>query len=124
MTPITSSGRDKNMLLGGETERCTGKRSSSHNEAKIKSTLKPNQRIIPIGVTTILNLFLVVATWYINSAYLSAKLMALPAKAAWVKCSLTRVSRQGQSIRIVYLAILFQIPRHTTIRLGVGRGDS
>ncbi len=77
VAPITSSGKDKNILLGGEKGRCKGKSLSSHNEAKIKSTLKPSQRIIPIGVNIIFNLFLVVATRYINSAHLSAKLIVL-----------------------------------------------
>jgi hypothetical protein len=48
---------------------------SNHNEAKTKSALKPNQKIIPTGVMIIFSLFLVVAIRYKNSAYLSAKLI-------------------------------------------------
>ena len=63
------------MLLGGEKDSCTGRSLSTHNEAKTKRALKPNQKIIPIGIAIILSLLLVVAIRYTNSAYLSAKLI-------------------------------------------------
>ena len=87
-----------NILAGVGRERYTGKCPSSHNEAKIKSKLKPNQRIIPIGVIIILSLFLVVAILYINSAYLLVKLIGFPFQCFLVKCSLARVRRQGESL--------------------------
>ena len=65
------------MLLGGERGRRNDKALSTHREAKIKSTLKPNQMIIPAGVIIIFSLFLVVATRYRKSAYLSAKFIVL-----------------------------------------------
>ena len=76
--PITSSGTDRKRLAGSEKSRCTGRSLSSHNEAKTSMTLKPNQMIIPTGVATIFSLFLVVATRYIISAHLLAKLKVLP----------------------------------------------
>ncbi len=95
--PISKSSTDRNRLTGARKGIRTGKSSSSHNEAKTKSTLKPNQNMIPSGVSIILNLFLVVATQYINSAYLSATLMALPSKAAWAKYSPAWISRQPKA---------------------------
>ena len=93
--PITSSGTDRKRLAGNEKGRCSGRSLSSHNEAKIKTTIKLNQRIIPNGVIMIFSLFLVVTIRYINSADLSAKPMVLLFNAGQVQCSSAWVCRQA-----------------------------
>jgi len=75
VAPITISGADINILVGGVGGSCIDQSLSSHNEAKTKRAFKPNQKIIPSGVMIIFSLFLVVAIRYKNSAYLSARLI-------------------------------------------------
>ncbi len=82
LDPITSSGTDRKRLVGGERGSRTEKSLSNHSEAKTKATLKPNQKIIPIGVIIIFSLFLVVASRYMNSAHLSVKPIVLPCQVA------------------------------------------
>ena len=61
VAPITISGTDMNILVGGAGGSRIDQTLSNHNEAKTKSALNPNQKIIPTGMAIVFSLFLVVA---------------------------------------------------------------